>query len=109
MGRRGVSRKLDTWISVLELCSVGDVGQGQGQGESERGRFGDSDALAGNALIDSLHGLLSRQWLICIHYISCEINGVTDGLAITSRDVSIAILEFPSISTKLVDREALSD
>ncbi|KAK9034884.1 hypothetical protein V6N11_076939 [Hibiscus sabdariffa] len=57
----------------------------------------DFDALADNTLVDSLHGLLSRQWLICIHHISREINRVVDGLVIMSRDVPISVLEFPSV------------
>ncbi|KAK9035361.1 hypothetical protein V6N11_077403 [Hibiscus sabdariffa] len=63
----------------------------------------DFDALAGHALVDSLHGLLSRQWLIRIPHISSEINGVADGLAVMSRDVLFAVLEFPSVPTELVD------
>ncbi|KAK8505483.1 hypothetical protein V6N12_065935 [Hibiscus sabdariffa] len=39
---------------------------------------------------------------------SCEINSVTNGLAIMTRDIPITVLEFPSVPTKLVDLLQLS-
>ncbi|KAL4324960.1 hypothetical protein GQ457_11G023550 [Hibiscus cannabinus] len=69
------------------------------------------DALAGNTFVDSLHGLLSHQWLIRIRHISREINGMVDSLVVISRDVPIVVLEFPSVPTELANlvvRDALS-
>ncbi|KAL4388650.1 hypothetical protein GQ457_09G011920 [Hibiscus cannabinus] len=80
----------------------------------ERILNGNSLALPGNALVDDIRDLLSRDWEVIIRKIPKEMNKVTDALARLPRDGLVGVVLFDgslitALHLVLMDKQGVVD